>query len=647
MPVAPEFFQGLTHLLRRVRIQELNAMTQAEGEGVAEVRRRRAGSVAVWLQRVFVWGCFALTVGIAAWAAPRGFDFIDTGCYFLEYKFPADVADTHTTYHLVARPFFLLVGENITAFRCLSWILVWASALLFAWGWRRHLNTLYERENAPISLGTVLGMMLLASAANYTIKPAALTYNSLNFVGMAVALGLFFDGTARLMRREKTDAWLGIGEIAAGALAATVDILIKPTTAVFLVAAIVGYCLVSNEISLRMKKRLAGVAVAAGLAGVAAMVVFVGGIGPFLERIRTLVSIADNHAYMDELYARVWREFGELGAFLVHDLKYVAAAMVVGAITLLALRKRKDAFAKTAVVFGAIIFALWLHGTIAAKLWRGSHQLYFDGVVARLYLGAALTASAMALLSFLVVPPELRPAKAQRHAWPKILLWLLLVLTPFAGAFGTTTSIYLNGALYSVCWLAALFLALAELGALWRTRLLLPFATVPLAVYAVAQLFHGQIYMPYMNPRPLWEQTVPTVVGSKNSKVLLDQPASDFINQTRTILVEHGFKPGDDIFCFFNIPGLVYAVGGRSPIIPWYFGRIYVNNPVEEYYMQAAGPERRAHAWIITQADVAQFHDHFVRGGINFPDGYEEIGGPLVNPQSGLPVRIWKPRGSR
>jgi hypothetical protein len=226
------------------------------------------------------------------------------------------------------------------------------------------------------------------------------------------------------------------------------------------------------------------------------------------------------------------------------------------------------------------------------------------------------------------------------------MLWLILIFTPFAGAFGTTTSIYLNGALYSACWFGALVLAFAELTRLWRAQGLFPWATAPFALYAVALLFHGQIYSPYMYPLPLWKHTVPTAIGEDRSIILMDPASHDVIEGTRKALSEHGFKPGDDIFCFFNIPGLVYSVGGRSPVIPWYFGRIYGGNPVEEIFMQQAGPERRARAWLITQADVTQFRDHFHRGGINFPEGYEEIAS-LVNPQSGLPIKVWMPRGRK
>lgn len=611
------------------------------GEGASRVDPA-SGRFVRWL----IWAAFLAAVALAVWSSRRGFDFLDTGCYFLEYKFPHDVADTHTTYHLIARPFFLLVGESVVGFRYLSWALAWAATVVLAYGWKRHLDQMDTRHGAVFSAGTILGLFLLASCAGYTIKPAALTYNSLNYIALCLAFGCLLDGAARLMRGGSDAGWAGVVEIAAGAFVALVDILVKPTTAAFMLGAIGLYCAVSPAIGRRAKLRLLTVAAVAGLVGLLGMIVLVGGIGPFVVRMRTLTGILENQAFMHELNTRTLREFGELGAFIAHDLRFAGPALAVGGLLLFLLRWKREWIRSAAAVAGLVVYALWLYSTIEGKLWRGSHGLYFEGIVARLYVGAALLATAAAVISWLVAPKTVSGGSGR--SWPslKVLLWVILMVTPFAGAYGSTTSMYLNGALYSICWLAALFIAVGELASRWDCPKLVGYAAVPFAVYAVAQLYHGQVVMPYMTTVPLWKNTVPTAIGNDDSIVLMDPETSAFVNYTRKTLRDHGFKPGDDIFCFFNVPGLVYAVGGCSPVVPWYFGRIYVGNPVEESQMLAASPERRRRAWIFTQAEVTQFREHFHRGGIPFPEGYEEIGS-MMNPQSGLEVKIWKPRATQ
>ena len=76
-------------------------------------------------------------------------------------------------------------------------------------------------------------------------------------------------------------------------------------------------------------------------------------------------------------------------------------------------------------------------------------------------------------------------------------------------------------------------------------------------------------------------------------------------------------------------------------MIPWYFGRIYGGDKIEETYMLRAGDERRQHAWIITQADATLFKEHYRRGGLDFPDHYTIIG-ELTNPSTAMDIKIWK-----
>jgi hypothetical protein len=221
----------------------------------------------------------------------------------------------------------------------------------------------------------------------------------------------------------------------------------------------------------------------------------------------------------------------------------------------------------------------------------------------------------------------------------------MLIMLPFAGAFGTTNPIYLNAGFQAACWAAALILLLVVVSRQCGVSALVPVALLPIGVFATAQFFNGHVLHPYGLRTDLFGQNTPTAVGSPSTSLLLDAPTSHFIQNTRQILEANGFKPGDDIFAFFNLPGLVFAVGGRSPIIPWYFGRIYAGNTMEESYMQMAGSERRRHAWVITQADASIFHEHYLRGGLDFPNGYEVIG-DLTSPATAMDIKIWKIRAA-
>ncbi|WP_404420839.1 hypothetical protein [Nibricoccus sp. IMCC34717] len=601
-----------------------------------------AGRVGHGLASTTAWLLFAAVLALVWYASPRGFDLLDSGCYYLEYAFPHDSADTHTSYRFFAAPLFAAVGGNIVAFRWLSWVLLWGSAGVLAWGTTRALGLAraHNTRVAPPAFALVLVGLLHASSPMYAIKPAALTYNSLNLIAVNCALGLFLFGLAGLLQPNPSRrVFVAIG---AALTVAGVEFFIKPTTSAFLLVSLCALCLLTPGVPAVLKKRLALAAVVAGVVGLLAMLVFLGGPSAVMTRFGTLLQILENRTYMEVLLTRTAREFGELRAFLVSDLVRPALALGVGAVLTAFLPARARPW--LAGVATIAVFGFWIQRVIEAGLWRGSHQLYMHGLVARAHLTLLLLALGLLAASWLVLRRWRAPACPRTPGW-----WFLVVpllgVTPFFGAFGSTTTVYLNGALYTSCSFAALLLVLQRLQLHWQTRALIPVATVAVAGLSLAQLYHGQVMMPYMQNSPLWTQQTPVRFGEAGSVLLVDETSAGYIEKTRSVLEQHGFKKGDDLFCFFNMPGLVFAVGGRSPVIPWYFGRIYVDDPVEEFYMRRAGPDRVRRAWVLTQDDVTRFREHFHRGGIAFPEGYDRLA-KFTSPFTALEIGIWKPRDS-
>ncbi|MDX2186796.1 MAG: hypothetical protein SFV32_07690 [Opitutaceae bacterium] len=597
-------------------------------------------------RRVFAlgWVLFAAVVALVWYTAPRGFDLLDSGCYYLEYAFPDDSADTHTSYRYFAAPIYSVVGGDIVAFRWVSWVGLWASVAVLGWGWLL-LSRQLERQSGTWELGYggLLLVVLHASSAMYTIKPAALTYNSLNLIAVNAALGFFCAALAGLGDSGPRATLRPLLFAGVAFSTAAVDFFIKPTTSAFLLVSLLVFPLVAPTVPGPWKKRLIFSALAAALLGSLGMFAMLGGVDGITTRFASLIGILKNSAYMDVLLTRTLREFGELRDFLKSDLPLMLGVLFAGGLAAACLWGRQRAQELVAAATGAAVVILWIHRVVDAGLWKGSHQLYMHGYVARSYLSLLLAALVALGVSWVAQRRWREPSGDVRSTITLSLLFCLLVATPFAGAFGSTTSVYLNGALYASSWTLALLVVLGRLASWWRTPWVYAATFLPLAGVSVAQLFHGQVMMPYMVTRPLWEHTVPVKFGLAESELLVDPETAGYIEKTRSVLLANGFSKGDDIFCFFNVPGLVYAVGGRSPVIPWYFGRIYVGDPVEEYYMRRAGPDRVRKAWLITQDDVRKFSDHFHKGGIAFPDGYERLA-QFNSPFTALDIGIWKPR---
>lgn len=596
-----------------------------------------AKTAAEWIPGGFLLGSLAT----ALWAARRGWDFLDGGTYYLSYKFPADVASIETSYFIPAGLMFRVVGENIFCFRVLSWLFVVGAAWIFYRGLRKHLHALWPERSAFQSIRATGACLLLAGLAPFISAPAALTYNSLNAVCLLVSSGLLLSGLARIVRAGAAD-WQCWSQVAGACLVTGFQLFIKPPTSLLLFGAIFGFCLLSPLLPRGFKTCL--IAVLAAMASVGGALIFgLFGSGSQLTlRTTNLLRLSSNTAYTHALLARVFHNLMDLGALVASDLRLPATLLVVAAF-IVGLNRRHAARARTLVgAFGAAIYLSWLGVAVHEQLWQAGYDYYARAAVCRFYIEAALLSGAMAMLvirseSSMPTMPEARAHTAVHLS----LLWAMFMVFPFAGAFGTTNPIYLNAAFQAPFWMAAIALAVVSMARRSGSRNLVPIVLLPIAAFATAQFINGHVLHPYGLRTDLFKQDMATEIGSPATTLLLDPPTSRFITAARRILESNGFKPRDDIFAFFNLPGLVFAVGGRSPVIPWYFGRIYGGDKIEETYMLRAGDERRRHAWIISQADATLFRQHYRRGGLDFPDHYTLIG-ELTNPSTAMDIKIWK-----
>jgi hypothetical protein len=468
-----------------------------------------------------------------------------------------------------------------------------------------------------------------------------LTYNSLNAICLLVALGLLLSASARVLNLGTAD-WRCWTQVAAACSVAAIQIFIKPPTSFFLFGAIFAFCLLSPLHSRRFKLCLTVFLLVIGSIGGALILGLFGSSSPLTIRTTNLLRLSGNAAYTNQLLHRVGRNLLDLGALVCSDLRLPAAVLAIAAVVISSNRRHKQRARYLSGFFGIAVFLTWLGVAIHQRLWEAGHDYFERAVICRFYLEAALLSGSMALLSSIyVLPASTLPAVRGRYAIHLGLLWTMLILLPFAGAFGTTNPVYLNAAFQAPIWMAAIALALISMARRYGSQNLLPIVLLPIAGFATAQFINGHVLHPYALRTNLFKQDTPTEIGSPATTLLLDPPTSRFIAATREVLRSNGFKPGDDIFAFFNLPGLVFAVGGRSPVIPWYFGLIYGGNPVEETYMRRAGEERRRNAWIITQADATLFRDHYLRGGLDFPTHYTVIG-ELINPSTAMDIKIWK-----
>jgi hypothetical protein len=242
----------------------------------------------------------------------------------------------------------------------------------------------------------------------------------------------------------------------------------------------------------------------------------------------------------------------------------------------------------------------------------------------------------------------LKPATIMKNVSRKQGMVLCLLLCfPFVGAVGTANPIALNIIFGIITWLAIYILLLCELSLVLNCTAIMRTGILLVTCFMYSQFYFGHVLMPYGNiyypdgiAVALTKQTVPTAIGAPPTMLLLDEANHNFIEETRSILQHNGFKTGDDIIGLFDMPGLVFAVGGKSPGCPWYFSAPS-KAEANSYFLKAVAPKRIRSAFVITKGDGVKATVLLQQAGLNFPEGYI-LAGSMMTPYTKEKIDIWK-----
>jgi hypothetical protein len=306
------------------------------------------------------------------------------------------------------------------------------------------------------------------------------------------------------------------------------------------------------------------------------------------------------------------------------------------------------------------VLALWCWlatAAVAAVLVEKKYYLggYTDNPVTRMLMGVYFF-WALALLAIGFVISTKQGEQSGRVIWSQrrdLLVAGMLASIPYIGAFGTDTPYISHMLLLTLSPWFGLVIYLAahveEQGLPVRVPVQLA-----LAGFAAAQLITGYLHAEYEAARGVLDQRHLTTVGDPASELLVDEETRDAIDALKTAAARCGLKRGDRILGYYQTPGIVYALGGRTLVFPAFtglFGRI----PPARMTAAAEGmlkhlPYDQAHNAFVMTRPVT------VPGGLETPlPNLQEIGrklpedyvlcGEAVWPLTHSTIRLWKPIG--
>ena len=547
----------------------------------------------------------------------HGFDFTDEGFYYLRTEHPTDDLTSNSWFGRLAAVFYQLYDGELWAMRLTSVIALSLSGFVLYDGWRRMVPI------ASMGPGFRAMLMLSAMAGVAQIAPA-LSYKTLTGLGCTLWLGIWLHLISGGCRR----IWL---MRAALLIAVALTFMGKPPAAAGL-ALLSMPALVNAKFCARLLRWVTAIAlgglviaIAAGAGkewlGWEAASLFseqnLGGIaGSFVANVMQYL----NPRFFANLTTHIGKSLLDFGGTVITSNWLLGIALCASA-SLVRSQKWSPLTAQglitASLAFGALhVFTLSRSVRQDYGYWSGELLPTFIGGV--LFWGWA----ALSLLRGKAVLP--RPE------------WIIACIVPLIGWLGAHNSIGFESLFQFAPWAALACYAQGRIMDALRTEgkvLLLTPAIISCTLFC--HLWLGGVQAPYRQGKPLYQQTKEVTFTSERLTHFLDGKTGSMVNQTKTLLKDAGFQKGDFILAFYNLPGIVFAVGGRSPGLGWYRDPensfvhegigIDLKNRTEQALMQVP-EEKLKTAFIIQTTDSQSFAPILAKRGIRFPADYRQIG---------------------
>ena len=228
----------------------------------------------------------------------------------------------------------------------------------------------------------------------------------------------------------------------------------------------------------------------------------------------------------------------------------------------------------------------------------------------------------------------------------KILIMAYLFIVPFLGSFGTANPLFLNVLIHLAPWFAIIIFLTIELSDYIKNHVVQAIFIIIPALVTTSQVIDGNIYTPYytsfrnLNHAAYFDQTqsadeLPLLAGVK-----IDKDSKKFLLELKILLDNNNFKAGYPIFGF-HLAGVVYALGGTSPGMPYYF------NILKRDCIAMARFELRNNPPIIMLTDNNPINEELLscmkEKGIIYPENYE-LRGEVYFPNVGGMLKVYFPK---
>lgn len=492
---------------------------------------------------------------IFIYGAYVGIDFTDEGYYLLMSAYPCEVKSSMTLYYVISSIFYQIFNNNLPLYRMFSFLLYFLVSLWFSYESIRFiLNTQLNKRDF-----VVYSAIPLISGLFIFLLPVALTYNSLTNLSVMLTGALMIYSLRLNGKISKILLFYCIGIFVGSCL------LLKFTMffPLFILSFIFIYRFHREDIKTKYCFAL----------GILTIVIIIllneNIISSFKYGLNSLKVMDSNHG-MNLLILYVKQLF-DLSIAVAFRL-LLASPFFLGWY----IYKRKCVLYLLGFLIGTFL-------PIVPELYGAERFLQISSIC-YFWLISILVHRLLAGYKFTVSLP---------------FIWTLIYLVlPYLVSIGSNNKIYIQSLLFLTPTMIILSISLYLFNdAKIRNYMIL----IVISVIGF-NVSYEQLIIPYRTADKIHNLIK---FQSSHGSIYINNNVYVYLQQTKYILNKCNFKNGDNIIALYDLPGLVYALNGRSYSCPWYFGlRYHGANDLVDYCLGLYSGGLLERSYLILNNDV-------------------------------------------
>jgi hypothetical protein len=503
--------------------------------------------------KLFIFSFLIIIIFILIWGLNKGFDIADEGMLVLSYQKSYDCPISITFYDKIIKFYFSWIDLNIINLRIIRLILTIISALVFSHGlsvWLKNNNP--AKENS-LTFSLIFGFILLGGFVSYGLGEQTLSYNHINSFILQISSGLL------LCQLSKCDKKLRFRFLLISfviGILLSIQLFVKQPTALLFFVMIIAIDLSWHGINKKRKAYLILSMISGIVFGCILYSVFIEDIRTEFQRFLLAKSFFQNNfsIYTNQhyLYSLI---------IVIYQFGKVLIVSMVLVLFYVFFNKFLNKFKNQKTIYLAIVLLAIL--TIISLKFVVKQLLFL--------MPLCLILSYL-FISFLTDKKSFSQKVLSSN---NVILGLFLLILPYLGGLGTGGPLSKHCTFYVPFWYGLILFLLTLFNTENKIKYFLFYLILIQSTYYIIDSF---VFHPYScrNERYFEKYSVSDICPGENVKV--DYESKQFLIKLKQNLELIHYKNSDPIIACWNMPGLIYLMGGTSKAGAGYGQKLYFLN---------------------------------------------------------------------